>query len=123
MHFLAVSLRKDWARMVRDPSQFAIPLGIPVVLAVLMSMVFGRQPVTPRGRLLVADEDHSIASTRFLDGFRREPLSKMVTIENVTREAGIARIDRGDGSAFLLMPERPAEGVPHKPAVPLAAVH
>jgi ABC-2 type transport system permease protein len=105
MHFLAVSLRKDWARMVRDPSQFAIPLGIPVVLAVLMSLVFGRQPVTPRGLLLVADEDHSIASVHFLDGFRREPLSRMVTIENVTREAGIARIDRGDGSAFLLMPK------------------
>jgi ABC-2 type transport system permease protein len=105
MHFLAVSLRKDWARLLRDPSQFTIPLGIPLVLAVLMSLVFGRQAATPQGRLLVADEDHSIASVRFLDGFRREPLSKMVTIENVTRDAGRARIDRGDGSAFLFIPK------------------
>jgi ABC-2 type transport system permease protein len=103
MHFLAVSLRKDWARMLRDPSQFAIPLGIPLVLAVLMSLVFGREPAVPRGTLLVADEDYSIASERFLDGFRREPLSKMVVIEKVTRDAGRARIDRGDGSAFLLI--------------------
>jgi ABC-2 type transport system permease protein len=104
MHFLFVSLRKDWARALRDPSQFAIALGIPVVLAVLMSMVFGREPAAPQGRLLVADEDHSIASVRFLDGFRREPLNKMITIEQVTRDAGRARIDRGDASAFLLIP-------------------
>jgi ABC-2 type transport system permease protein len=105
MHFLAISLRKDWARVRRDPSQLLVPLGIPVVLAVLMSLVFGRQQVTPRGRLLVADEDRSIASARFLDGFRRAPLDKMVTIEPVTREAGRTRIDRGDGSAFLILPK------------------
>ena len=76
-----------------------------MVLTVLMSLVFGRAPATPKGLLLVVDEDHSSASTRFLDGFRREPLSKMVVIEYVTRDAGRARIDRGDASAFLLMPK------------------
>ena len=103
MRFLAVSLRKDWARVRRDPSQFAVALGIPLVLAVLMSLVFGRTPAAPHGLLLVADEDNSIASARFLDGFRRDPLDKMVTIEKVTAGAGRARIGRGDGSAFLFM--------------------
>jgi ABC-2 type transport system permease protein len=103
MHFLAVSLRKDWARVLRDPSQFAVALGIPLVLTVLMSLVFGREPAMPHGRLLVADEDNSIASDRFLDGFRRDPLRKMIVIEKVTRDAGRARIDRGDASAFLLI--------------------
>jgi ABC-2 type transport system permease protein len=103
MHFLAISLRKDWARLARDPSQFAIALGIPLVLAVLMSLVFGRAPAVPQGRLLVADEDNSIASTRFLDGFRSDALRKMIVIEKVTRDAGRARIDRGDASAFLLI--------------------
>ena len=32
MHFLAVSLRKDWARTRRDPFQFLVSLGIPLVL-------------------------------------------------------------------------------------------
>jgi len=105
MHFLAVSLRKDWSRALRDPSQFAIALGIPLVLAVMMSLVFGRQPAIPKGILLVADEDHTIASDRFLDGFRRDPLRTMVTIEKVSRDDGLARIDRGDGSAFLLIPK------------------
>jgi ABC-type multidrug transport system permease subunit len=105
MHFLAVSLRKDSARLLRDPSQLVVALGSPVVLAVLMSLVFGRAPAAPKGLLLVADEDRSIASDHFLDGFRREPLNKMVVIEKVTRDAGRARIDRGDGSAFLLFPK------------------
>jgi ABC-2 type transport system permease protein len=105
MHFLAVSLRKDWARTRRDPFQFLVSLGIPLVLAVLMSLVFGREPATPRGLLLVADEDNTIASTRMLEAFHREPLSKMIGIEKVTRDAGRARIDRGDASAFLLLPK------------------
>ena len=42
MYFLAVSLRKDWARMLRDPSQLAVPLGIPLVLAVLMCLMFSK---------------------------------------------------------------------------------
>jgi ABC-type multidrug transport system permease subunit len=105
MHFLAVSLRKDWARTRRDPFQFLVSLGIPLVLAVLMSLVFGRGPGTPRGRLLVADEDNTMASTRFLEAFHREPLSKMIAIEKVSRDSGRARIDRGDASAFLLIPK------------------
>ena len=105
MHFLAVSLRKDWARAVRDPAQFAISLGIPLVLGVLLSAVFGGEPATPHGLLLVADEDHTIASTRFLEGFRRDPLDKMIVIEKVARDAGRARIERGDASAFLVLPK------------------
>jgi ABC-type multidrug transport system permease subunit len=104
MHFLIVSLRKDWARVRRDPASLLTALGIPVVLAVLMSMVFGRAPVVPTGRLLVDDEDHSIASARFLDGFRGDALRKMITVEPVTRDQGRARIARGDGSAFLILP-------------------
>ena len=104
MHFLAISLRKDWARVRRDPSQFLVPLGIPVVLAVLMTLVFGGRPAEPHGTLLVADEDHTIASTGFLEGFRRPPLNRMVTIEQVSRAAGRARIDRGEASAFLIVP-------------------
>ena len=83
MHFLAVSLRKDWARTRRDPFQFLVSLGIPLVLAVLMSLVFGREPATPRGLLLVADEDNTIASNHLLDGFRSEALGKMVAPSSI----------------------------------------
>jgi ABC-type multidrug transport system permease subunit len=104
LDFLAVSLLKDWARTRRDPFQFVVALGIPLVLAVLMSLVFGHQPASPRGLLLVADEDRSIASGRMVEVFHRDPLSGMLVVENVTRDSGRARIDRGDASAFLLIP-------------------
>jgi len=105
MHFLAVSLRKDWARVRRDPAQLLTALGIPLVLGVLMTLVFGREPVTPRGLLLVTDEDNGIASTRILDAFHKDPLARMVTIEKVTRDVGRARILQGDASAFLFIPK------------------
>ena len=105
MHFLAVSLRKDWARVRRDPASLITALCIPLVLAVLMSLVFGREPAPPQGRLLVADEDNSMASSRLLEAFTRDPLGKMLHIEKVSRDAGRARIDQGDASAFLLIPK------------------
>lgn len=104
MHFLAVSLRKDWARVRRDPSSLLTSVGIPVVLAVLMTLIFGREPATPHGLLLVDDEDHSIASDRLLGIFRSGPISQMLTIEMAGGGAGRASIDRGDASAFLIIP-------------------
>ena len=105
MHFLAVSLRKDWARVRRDPFSLLTALGIPLVLAVLMSLVFGREPATPQGRLLIADEDNSIASNRLLEAFHYPPLDQMLHVEKVALDAGRARIDSGDASAFLIVPK------------------
>src|SRR4051812_4346927 len=105
MHFLSVSLRKDWARVRRDPMSLLTSIGIPLVLAVLISVIFGRDPITPHGTVLVADEDNSIASQRILQAFHREPLSKFVNLENVTRDVGHARIDRGGAAALLIIPQ------------------
>lgn len=105
MHFLAVSLRKDWARVRRDPFSLLTALGIPLVLAVLMSLVFGRSAATPQGRLLIADEDNSIASNRLLEAFHYPPLDQMLHVEKVALDAGRARIDSGDASAFLIVPK------------------
>lgn len=105
MGFLAISLRKDWARMRRDPLSLATAAGIPLVLAVLITLVFGREPATPRGRLLLADEDDTVVSNLIAGAFSREPLGKMLVVEKVGREEGRARIDRGEASAFLLIPK------------------
>jgi len=105
MRFLLVSLRKDWARVRRDPFSIGSALAIPLVLAVLMSLVFGREPAAPRGRLLVADEDDSIVSNLLTGTFSREPLGKMLVVEKVSRETGRKRIDSGDASAFLFIPK------------------
>jgi ABC-type multidrug transport system permease subunit len=104
MRFIWISVRKDWIRVRRDPFSLLTSLAIPLILAVMMSLVFGRGQAVPQGRLLVADEDSTLASNLLLGGFNREPLNKMLVLENVSQADGRARINRGDGSALLIIP-------------------
>ena len=105
MWFLWIGLRKEWNRVVRDPFSLGTALAIPLVLAVLMSLVFGRGEARPHGLLLVADEDRSLVSGLLPGAFSRDPLGKMLTVEQVSAETGRERINRGDGSALLIVPK------------------
>jgi ABC-2 type transport system permease protein len=105
MRFVWINFRKDWQRVRRDPVSLATSIAIPVVLAVLMSLVFGGGEARPQGRLLVDDEDGSILSNLLLGAFQRDPLGKMITVDKVGLKAGRDRIDSGDGSAFLIVPK------------------
>lgn len=106
LRFLWIGMRKDAGIVRRDPSALLIPIGIPLVLGLLMNMVFGHSgQATPQGRLLVADEDKSIASGMLTGVFARDPLSKMVSVRHVSRSEGRSSIDRGEASAFLIIPK------------------
>jgi ABC-type multidrug transport system permease subunit len=104
MRFMWISALKDLRRLRRDPFSVAAWLAIPLVLAVLMNLIFGRTPVTPHGLLLVADEDNTIMSNMVIAAFGHEALSRMLTVETVKADQGLARINRGDGSALLIIP-------------------
>ena len=105
MRFLWISAGKDLARLRRDPLSLAIPMAIPLILGILLNLIFGGGDATPQGRLLIADEDGTLVSNLLAGAFGQEPLSKMVVVEKVGREAGRARIDRGEASAFLIIPK------------------
>src|SRR5579863_506610 len=105
MRYLWIGIRKDASMVRRDPFALLIPIGIPLVLALLMNMVFGRSgEATPQGRLLIADEDGTVASNLVASAFGREPLSRMITLQQVTRAEGRARMNRGEASALLVIP-------------------
>jgi len=104
MGFVWISALKDFRRLRRDPFSVAAFLAIPLMLAVLMNLVFGRE-ATPQGRLLVSDEDKTFLSNVLTGAFSREPLSKMLLVEQVGREQGRTRIDNGDASALLIIPQ------------------
>lgn len=105
MRFLWIGAFKDIASVRRDRSSLLVPIGIPLVLALLMNMVFGsRGQAVPHGRLLVADEDRSIASSFPTGAFSRDPLSQMLVVEHVARAEGLALINRGQASALLIIP-------------------
>jgi len=112
MRFLWICVVKDLRRWRRDPFTLAIWLAIPLVLAVLMNVVFGGggNPA-PQGVLLIADEDNTFASKVVAGVFHRDPLDKMLALERVQRGEGRRRIDRGEASAFLIIPAGFAQAV------------
>jgi ABC-type multidrug transport system permease subunit len=105
MGFLLTAVMKDLRRLRRDPLALATWLGIPLVLVVLITLVFGGGQATPQGRLLVADEDKTFLSQALTAAFSREPLAKMLVMESTGRDEGRRRMDRGDASALLIIPK------------------
>ena len=105
LRFLYIGAAKDAAMVRRDPFGLLIPIGIPLVLALMMNMVFGSSgQAKPQGVLLIADEDQSFASSMVTGIFSRQPLAGMVSVKPVSRADGRAAIDRGQASAFLIVP-------------------
>ena len=105
VRFIWISTVKDLRRLRRDPVSLATWIAIPLVLAVLMNMVFGGGDATPQGLLLVQDEDRTFVSNMLTGSFRSGPLAKMLLLEDVKPAEGRARIDRGEGSALLIIPK------------------
>ncbi len=96
---------KDLRRLRRDPAQLLVWIGIPAFVALLMMLLFGRGEVTPKGLLLVADEDESLVSSLLSGAFGQGPLGGMLTVERVALAGGRERIGRGQGSALLHIPK------------------
>jgi ABC-2 type transport system permease protein len=95
---------KELRRLRRDPIALGIWLGMPILICLLLVLMFGRGEATPQGKLLVADEDGSLVSSLLAGAFSQGPLGKMLVVEKVSERDGRRRINRGDGSALLVIP-------------------
>jgi ABC-type multidrug transport system permease subunit len=105
LRFVFVSALKDIRRLWRDPIGLAMCIIMPFAVTTLVSVVFGGESVTPRGLLLVVDHDDSTLSSFVRGSFGQGPLAKMITVELVPAAEGLTRINHGDGSALLEIPE------------------
>jgi ABC-type multidrug transport system permease subunit len=105
MRFLWLSALKDLQRLRREPMSVITWIGIPVFLIVVMTLLFGRNSPRPRGLLLVADEDASVASRFLLGTFSQGTLADTITIEKTNAVEGRRRMDRGEASALLVIPK------------------
>ena len=105
MGALRASLIKELRRYRRDPLGLAAWIGIPVFLAVLLVLLFGRESPTPHGRVLVADQDDSFVSRLLIGAYSGGPLAEMLAVEAVSEEEGRRRMDRGEASALVIIPE------------------
>jgi ABC-type Na+ efflux pump permease subunit len=105
MRFVFTSAVKDLRRLRREPVTILTWLGIPTFVALILVVIFGRAEPQPHGILLLVDEDGGLGATLLTGAFSQGPLGKMIAIEKVSRDDGRRRIDKGDGSALLIVPK------------------
>ena len=105
MDFLRASVQKDLYRWIQDPTAMLIWVGIPFLIGGLITSMIDSGGGTPTGTLLVADEDGTFISGVFAGAFSQEQLGELIIVEQVGLEEGELRINEGEASGFLTIPE------------------
>ena len=105
MDFLYASVLKDLFRWMQDRTALVIWIGIPFLIGGLITSMIDSGGGTPTGTLLVADEDGTFISGVFVGAFSQEQLGDLIIVEQVSIEAGEMRINDGEASAFLTIPD------------------
>ena len=105
MDFLLASVRKDLSRWKRDRVALLIWFGIPLVVGALITSLVDNGGRTPTGTLLVADEDGTFLSGVVVGAFSQDQLGDLIIVEQVSIEDGERRVNEGEASGFLTIPE------------------
>ena len=107
MRFVFVTVGKELKRRFNDPGAWILAIMIPLVIGLLMASVMGGNGGQPsiKAQLLVTDLDDSFVSQAILSALGQDQIADMIQLEKVTLEAGSQRINEGDGSGHLVIPE------------------
>ena len=106
MSFLFASAKKDLSRWWHDATAILIWLGIPFAIGGLITaMIDSDGGAAPTGVLLIADQDESVLSGLVAGAYAQDQLGELISAEQVTVEEGEARINDGDASGFLIIPQ------------------
>ncbi len=106
MGILWNGIRKDLARHRRQPLEFLIWLGIPLIIGLLITLLFsGGEGPRPVAKVLLVDEDRSFVSGLLLRALSEDNSRGFIDAEQVEAEAGRARIDKGEATALLTIPQ------------------
>ena len=106
MRFLLASASKDLRRRLADPVALSIWIGLPLLLAVLITLANGGGNSVPTARVLLVNEDDSDFGELIVGALTRGGFSDevLVDFEEVDLATGQERIADGDGSALLILP-------------------
>ncbi len=97
---------RDVRRHLRDPVGFLFWLGIPLVVGGLLVMVSGgREGPRPQAHLLVADRDDSFLSGLLVGALSQEAAGGVIRAERVELAEGRERLEDGEATALLLIPD------------------
>jgi ABC-type multidrug transport system permease subunit len=104
VRFLLSAARKDLLRIKNDWPALLLWVGIPLMVGGLLVLVFGNG-ASPQAKLLVADSDGTLVGRLLIGGFQQGPLADLVVVEPVEPAEGRRRMEDGDASGLLLIPE------------------
>lgn len=112
MGALLATVIKDLQRYARDPAALVLWLGIPLVVGGLLVMALGGMDgPAPTVHLLIADQDDSFGSRLLLGMLNQQQTDTPLRTEQVDAADGRQRLDAGEASALLIIPEGFAEAV------------
>ncbi len=104
MRFIVATTLKDLRRRLADPAALVFWLGIPLVVGSMIALIQG-DGGAPKAHLMVADLDETFVSGLVAGAGGQEGAAQFMEIEQVELDEGHDRIDAGDGSALLILPE------------------
>jgi len=105
MRFILVTVGKELKRRFNDPGGLISAIMIPFVIGFLMASVMGGGGGSFKARLLVTDLDDSFVSQSILNALTQDQIAEMILLEKVSLDEGDRRINDGDGSGHLVIPE------------------
>ena len=114
MRFVLLTAANDLRRRLRDPASLALWLGIPIAIGLMIRVAFGGSGggSGPKAQVMVADLDDSLLSGLLLGAMgQQQGQSLPFEAEAVELEEGRERIEDGDASALLVIPEGFAEAL------------
>jgi len=104
MSFALTSFRKDLARWRQDALSMLIWISIPLMIGGLITAMMGSD-VKPHGVLLMVDQDESFLSELIAGAYSAGELGELISVEKTTLEEGTLRINDGEASGLLIIPE------------------
>lgn len=107
MRRITALLMKDIRRSMRRPMAPLALLAFPILFAGMLALAFGGggSAGIPRARLLVADLDGAIGASVIMQALASEELASLIEVESVEETVGRERLEAGEASALLVIPE------------------
>ena len=108
--FVVATAIKDVRRQLADPVGLLTWMGLPLAIGGLIVLIYAGG-ASPRGRLLVADEDESFLSGLVGGAAVQGPVAELFDVTPVDVEEGRRIMDAGDASALVVLPAGLQEAV------------
>ena len=108
MSFALTSFKKDVARWRQDFMATIIWVSIPLMIGGLITALMGAN-VKPHGTLLLVDEDQTFLSELIVGAYSAGELGELISVEETSYDDGLERVNDGEASGLLVIPEGFAE--------------